>query len=73
MAQRWGLGKSTTSRIWRVFGLQPHRTEMFNRSTNRLFIEKVRDITGLYLYSQDRALVLSADGNTQLKTEGDGR
>ena len=49
MAQHCGLGKSTVSRIWRAFGLQPHRTETFKLSADPLFVEKVRDIVGLYL------------------------
>jgi transposase len=67
MAQRSGLGKSTVSRVWRAFGLQPHRTETFKLSTDPLFIEKVRDIVGLYLEPPDRALVLCVDEKTQIQ------
>ena len=67
MAQRSGLGKSTVNRIWRAFGLQPHRTETFKLSTDPLFIEKVRDIVGLYLNPPDRALVLCVDEKTQIQ------
>ena len=49
MARRSGLSHSTINRIWRAFGLQPHRTETFKLSSDPLFIEKVRDIVGLYL------------------------
>src|SRR6266481_309195 len=49
MATRCGLSQSTVSRIWRAFGLQPHRTEAFKLSKDPLFVEKVRDIVGLYL------------------------
>ena len=49
MAARTGLSQSAISRIWRAFALQPHRTETFKLSSDPLFIEKVRDIVGLYL------------------------
>lgn len=67
MAQRVGLGKSTVNRIWRAFGLQPHRTETFKLSADPLFIEKVRDIAGLYLDPPDRALVLCVDEKSQVQ------
>lgn len=67
MAQRSGLGRNTISRIWRAFGLQPHRTETFKLSSDPLFIEKVRDIVGLYLNPPDRALVLCVDEKTQVQ------
>lgn len=67
MAQQSGLGKSTINRIWRAFGLQPHRTETFKLSADPLFIEKVRDIVGLYLNPPDRALVLCVDEKTQIQ------
>ena len=59
MAQRCGLSHNTVSHSWRAFGLQPHRTEAFKLSSDPFFIEKVRDIVGLYLDPPDRALVLS--------------
>lgn len=62
-----GLSRSTVHRIWRAFGLQPHRTETFKLSTDPLFIEKVRDIVGLYLDPPDRALVLCVDEKTQIQ------
>ena len=49
------------SRIWRAFALQPHRTESFKLSADPFFIEKVRDIVGLYLNPPDRAIVLCVD------------
>ena len=49
MAERTGLGKSTIGRIWRSFGLQPHRADGFKLSNDPLFVEKVYDIVGLYL------------------------
>ena len=67
MARHSGLGKSTVNRIWRAFGLQPHRTETFKLSADPLFIEKVRDIVGLYLDPPDRALVLCVDEKTQIQ------
>lgn len=67
MAQRSGLSQSAVSRIWRAFALQPHRTETFQLSKDPLFIEKVRDIVGLYLHPPDKALVLCADEKTQIQ------
>ena len=67
MARRSGLSHTTVSRIWRAFALQPHRTETFKLSADPLFIEKVRDIVGLYLDPQDRALVLCVDEKSQIQ------
>lgn len=67
MAQRAGLTQSAISRIWRAFALQPHRTETFKLSKDPLFIEKVRDIVGLYLAPPDRALVLCVDEKSQIQ------
>ena len=67
MEARSGLSRSTISRIWRAFGLQPHRTETFKLSADPLFIEKVRDIVGLYLDPPDRALVLCVDEKSQIQ------
>jgi transposase len=55
------------SRIWRAFALQPHRVEGFKLSKDPLFIEKVRDIVGLYLHPPDRALVLCVDEKSQIQ------
>ena len=61
MAAAVGYAPSTIHRIWRAFGLQPHRSETFKLSNDPLFVEKVRDIVGLYLSPPDRALVLCVD------------
>ena len=65
MAQKCGLSQTAVSRIWRAFALQPHRTETFKLSKDPRFIEKVRDIVGLYLDPPDKALVLGVDEKTQ--------
>lgn len=67
MARASGLSQSTVSRIWRAFSLQPHRSETFKLSSDPLFIEKVRDIVGLYLNPPERALVLCVDEKTQVQ------
>ena len=67
MAARSGLSQSTVARIWRAFGLQPHRSESFKLSKDPLFIEKVRDIVGLYLDPPERALVLCVDEKSQIQ------
>jgi len=67
MAEACGLTQSAVSRIWRAFALQPHRTETFKLSKDPLFIEKVRDIVGLYLNPPDRALVLCVDEKSQIQ------
>jgi transposase len=67
MATASGLSQSAISRIWRAFALQPHRTETFKLSTDPLFIEKVRDIVGLYLNPPDRAMVLCVDEKSQIQ------
>src|SRR6204780_5226173 len=65
MARRCGMSQSAVSRIWRAFALQPHRSETFKLSRDPLFVEKVRDIVGLYLNPPDRALVLCVDEKAQ--------
>jgi transposase len=67
MARASGLSVSTVGRVWRAFGLQPHRAETFKLSTDPLFAEKVRDIVGLYLTPPDRALVLCVDEKSQVQ------
>jgi len=67
MAKRSGLSQSTISRIWRAFMLKPHRSETFKISKDPLFIEKVRDIVGLYLNPPDHALVLAVDEKSQIQ------
>ena len=67
MAKASGVSTSTVHRIWRAFSLQPHRSETFKLSTDPLFIEKVRDIVGLYLAPPERALVLCVDEKSQIQ------
>jgi transposase len=67
MAKALGLSQSTVSRVWRAFALQPHRSETFKLSKDPLFIEKVRDIVGLYLDPPDKALVLCVDEKSQIQ------
>ena len=67
MARRCGMSQSAVSRIWRAFALQPHRSETFKLSRDPLFVEKVRDIVGLYLNPPDRALVLCVDEKAQIQ------
>jgi transposase len=67
MAKRIGLSRSTVSRIWRAFGLRPHRVETFKLSKDPLLVPKVRDIVGLYLNPPDRAVVLSVDEKSQIQ------
>jgi len=67
LASASGLSRSTVNRIWRAFALQPHRSETFKLSKDPLFIEKVRDIVGLYLNPPDRALVLCVDEKSQIQ------
>ena len=67
LAQSSGLSRMTISRIWRAFGLQPHRTETFKLSPDPLLIEKVRDIVGLYMNPPDHALVFCVDKKSQIR------
>lgn len=67
LAARTGLSQSTISRVWRAFALKPHRSETFKISKDPLFIEKVRDVVGLYLNPPDRALVLATDEKSQIQ------
>src|SRR5467141_4259171 len=67
IAARCVLSQTTVSRILRAFGLQPHRTETFKLSPDSLFVEKVRDIVGLYLDPPERALVLCVDEKSQIQ------
>ena len=61
MAAEAGLSRSTVGRIWRAFGLKPHLVDTFKLSSDPLFIEKVRDVVGLYLNPPERAVVLCVD------------
>lgn len=67
MAQATGLSAMTISRVWRAFGLQPHRSETFKLSPDPLLIEKVRDIVGLYLNPPAHALVFCVDEKPQIQ------
>lgn len=67
MAKVSGVSASSVQRIWRAFGLQPHRVETFKLSKDPLFIDKVRDVVGLYLNPPNRALVLCVDEKSQIQ------
>ena len=67
MAKDTGLSHSTISRVWRAFGLQPHRSETFKLSPDPLLVEKVRDIVGLYLNPPEHAVVLCVDEKSQIQ------
>src|SRR5436309_11861231 len=67
MAEETGLSQNAIVRIWHAFGLQPHRVENFKFSKDPQFLEKVRDIVGLYLNPPDRAIVLCVDEKSQVQ------
>jgi transposase len=67
MAKRLGVSAMSVSRIWRAFGLQPHRTESFKLSPDPLLIDKVRDVVGLYLDPPDKAVVFCVDEKSQIQ------
>jgi transposase len=67
MAQKTGLSQTAIVRIWHAFGLQPHRVENFKFSKDPQFVEKVRDIVGLYMNPPDHALVLCVDEKSQVQ------
>ena len=67
MARSMRISKSTVHRIWNAFGLQPHRQKSFKLSNDPLFIEKVRDIVGLYLSPPRKAMVLCVDEKSQIQ------
>ncbi len=67
MARASGLSVSTVQRVWRAFGLRPHRLETFKLSTDPDFVAKVRDVVGLYMAPPDRALVLCVDEKSQIQ------
>jgi transposase len=67
MAAQVGLSQSAVSRIWRAFGLQPHRVDSWKLSKDPLFIDKVRDVVGLYLAPPERAVVLCVDEKSQIQ------
>ena len=67
MAAATGMSQTAISRIWRAFGLKPHLTESFKVSSDPQFIDKVRDVVGLYLNPPEAAVVLCADEKTQIQ------
>jgi transposase len=67
MAEASGLSVSTVQRIWRAFGLQPHRMETFKLSTDPNFVAKVRDVVGLYVSPPEHAIVLCVDEKSQIQ------
>src|SRR5262245_4680589 len=67
MGVRSGLSYASVRRIWHAFSLQPHRVETFKLSTDPQFVEKVRDIVGLYLSPPDKALVVCVDEKSQIQ------
>jgi transposase len=67
MAKASGLSRSTVARIWKAFALQPHRSETFKLSPDPQFVEKVRDIVGLYMNPPERAVVLCVDEKSQIQ------
>ena len=67
MAGVAGVSKSTVQRVWKEFGLKPHRADTFKLSTDPYFVEKVRDVVGLYLSPPERAIVLCVDEKPQVQ------
>jgi transposase len=67
MAEATGMSQTAVSRIWRAFGLKPHKQETFKLSTDAQFVEKVRDVVGLYLNPPEKALVMCVDEKTQVQ------
>ena len=67
MAAEVGLNQTAVHRIWKAFGLQPHRQRRWKLSKDPQFIEKVRDVVGLYLNPPERAVVLCVDEKSQIQ------
>ena len=67
MARHAGLSRATVARIWKAFALQPHRSETFKLSPDPQFIEKVRDVVGLYMNPPENAVVLCVDEKSQIQ------
>lgn len=67
MAAELGLSQSAVSRIWRAFGLQPHRQDSWKLSKDPLFVDKVKDVVGLYLNPPECAVVLCVDEKSQIQ------
>ena len=67
LAKKTGMSESTVGRIWKAFGLRPHRVETFKLSSDPMFIDKVRDVVGLYLSPPEKAVVLCVDEKSQIQ------
>jgi transposase len=67
MAKKAGISADSVSRIWRTFGLKPHRSETFQLSTDPDFVAKVRDVVGLYMAPPNNAIILSVDEKSQIQ------
>ncbi len=67
LAKKTGMSETTVGRIWRAFGLRPHRVETFKLSSDPMFIDKVRDVVGLYLSPPEKAVVLCVDEKSQIQ------
>jgi len=67
LAKALGVGSTTVLNVWRKHGLKPYRTETFKLSSDPRFVEKVRDVVGLYLSPPEKALVLSVDEKSQIQ------
>jgi transposase len=67
MAAETGMNQTAVSRIWRAFGLQPHRQDSWKLSTDPQFVDKVKDVVGLYLDPPERAVVLCVDEKSQIQ------
>ena len=67
MAEATGMSQTAIVRIWNAFGLQPHRTKTFKLSKDPQFIDKVRDVVGLYLNPPEQAIVLCVDEKSQVQ------
>lgn len=67
MAQEMGISHDSVSRIWRAFGLKPHRASTFQISTDPYYVDKVRDVVGLYMSPPENALVLCVDEKSQIQ------
>lgn len=67
MAREMGISRDSVSRIWRAFGLKPHRADTFQISTDPYYVDKVRDVVGLYMSPPENALVLCVDEKSQIQ------
>ena len=67
MAEAVGVSAATVSRVWRAYGLKPHRVETFKASRDPQFVDKLEDIVGLYLNPPEHALVLCCDEKSQIQ------